>query len=224
MYSLSPPPSHPPSQAFVDVLFGDYNPGGKLVFTLAKREVDYGTDISLTENSNYIEGVFLDYRHFDENNIVPRYYFGYGLSYTTFSFSRLDISEAREGQTTASSEYRQSRRRSYAIVGSSRLHEPVYEVTFTVTNTGKVDGSEVPQLYLGFPAEAEEPPKVLRGFERVYLAAGESTRVSLVLTQKDISYWNVVNQTWTVARGTYPVLISTSANNADVKLRSSFNI
>lgn len=210
--------------AIVDVLFGDYNPGGKLVFTLAKRESDYGTDISLTDNSNYIEGVFLDYRHFDKKNIVPRYYFGYGLSYTTFSFSRLAISKAEEGEHSASSQYRQRRQRSYANLGTSKLYEPVYEITFTVINTGKVYGSEVPQLYLGFPPEDDEPPKVLRGFERVYLAAGDSKQVSLVLTQKDISYWNVVNQKWIVAPGIYTVWISTSANNADVKLRSSFNV
>ena len=222
LWSGMPGPEYGP--AVVDVLFGDYNPGGKLVFTLAKRESDYGTDISLTENSNYVEGVFLDYRHFDKNNIVPRYYFGHGLSYTTFSFSQLDLAKTSEGQNIASFRYQQRRKRSYTKLDTSGLDEPIYEITFTVINTGKVYGSEVPQLYLGFPAEADEPPKVLRGFERVYLAVGESKRVSLVLTQKDISYWNVVNQQWTIARGTYIVWISTSANNADIKLRSSFNI
>jgi beta-glucosidase len=103
-----------------------------------------------------------------------------------------------------------------------KLYEPVYAVSFTVTNTGPVDGSEVPQLYLGFPAEAAEPPKVLRGFERVYLVAGESKQVTLVLTQKDISYWNVVKQDWTVASGNYTVWIGTSANNDDLKLQSFF--
>jgi len=209
--------------AIVDVLFGDYNPGGKLVFTLAKNDSDYGTDISPTMNSTYSEGVFLDYRHFDKYNITPRYSFGYGLSYTTFSFSQLDISKARQDKHSASSQYQQRRMRPYANFGSSKLYEPVYEITFTVTNTGSVSGSEVPQLYLGFPAEAEEPPKVLRGFERVYLAPGESKDVTLVLTQKDISYWNVVNQKWTVAPGDYTVLISTSANNADIKLQASFH-
>ncbi|CAF5104892.1 unnamed protein product [Rotaria magnacalcarata] len=87
-----------------------------------------------------------------------------------------------------------------------------------------MSGSEVPQLYLTFPAEAQEPPKLLRGFERVYLVSGESKQVSFVLTQKDISYWNVVNQKWTIASGTYIVWISTSANNLDIKMQSSFHI
>ncbi|CAF1215218.1 unnamed protein product [Adineta steineri] len=210
--------------AIVDVLFGDYNPGGKMVFTLAKKDSDFGTDISQTYNSNYTEGVFLDYRHFDKFNIVPRYSFGFGLSYTTFSFTQLDISKAGKGKHTASSQYQQHRIKSYANVAASKVFEPVYEITFTITNTGKVDGSEVPQLYVGFPAEAEQPPKILRGFERVYLAAGESKQVTLVLTQRDISYWNVINQKWVTAPGTYNVWISTSANNADVKLQSSFNV
>jgi beta-glucosidase len=82
----------------------------------------------------------------------------------------------------------------------------------------------VPQLYLGFPEEAAEPPKILRGFERVYLEAGESKSVTLTLTQRDISYWNVINQKWTTAPGRYTVWISTSANNADIKLQGFFNI
>ena len=80
--------------ALVDILFGDYNPGGKLVFTLAKNDSDFGTDISPMSDTNYTEGVFLDYRHFDRYNITPRYHFGYGLSYTTFAFARLDISSS----------------------------------------------------------------------------------------------------------------------------------
>jgi beta-glucosidase len=208
--------------AIVDVLFGDYNPGGKLVFSLAKNDSDFGTNITLTYDSNYTEGVFLDYRHFDQYNITPRYYFGYGLSYTTFSFSNLGVSNAVNSKHTT--QYQQHRMRPYANIGTSKLYEPAYEITFTITNTGKIAGSEVPQLYLGFPAEAEEPPKVLRGFERVYLVAGESKQVTLTLTQKDISYWSVINQKWTVASGTYTVWISTSAAKTDIKLQGSFNI
>jgi beta-glucosidase len=207
--------------AIVDVLFGDFNPGGKLVFTLAKQDSDYGTDITITFNSDYTEGVFLDYRHFDKYNIVPRFHFGYGLSYTNFSFSQIFISKSGKDKSL---EYQQRRMRSYANIGTSILYEPVYEITFTITNIGKVYGSEVPQLYLGFPDEAEEPPKVLRGFERVYLESGESTQVTFILTQKDISYWNVINQKWIIAEGNYTVSISTSANNDDIKLQTYFYI
>jgi beta-glucosidase len=210
--------------AIVDVLFGNYNPGGKLIFTLAKNDSDYGTNITETYNSNYTEGVFLDYRHFDDKNITPRYYFGYGLSYTTFSFSKLTISKAGEENYIEQSLYRRRRISSYNNKVLLRFYEPVYMIGFTLTNTGYVYGSEVPQLYLSFPEEAAEPPKILRGFERVYLEAGESKTVTLSLTQRDISYWNTVNQKWTVAPGNYTVSISTSANNADIKLEGFFHI
>jgi beta-glucosidase len=216
IWSGLPGPEYGP--AIVDVLFGDYNPGGKLVFTIAKNDSDYGTDITETDNSNYTEGVFIDYRHFDRYNITPRYHFGYGLSYTTFSFSELVISKVSE------STYRRHHRRSYSNRALLEFYEPVYTVTFTVRNTGNINGSEVPQLYLGFPKEAAEPFKVLRGFERVYLVAGESKTVTLALTQRDISYWNVIEQKWAVASGKYTVWISTSANNADMKLESFFTI
>ncbi|CAF4840027.1 unnamed protein product [Rotaria sp. Silwood1] len=212
-----PGPEYGP--AIVDVLFGNYNPGGKLVFTIAKNDSDYGTNITETYNSNYTEGVFLDYRHFDKNNITPRYYFGYGLSYTTFSFSTLMISNPIE-----QSFYRRRHVSSYSNKALLRFYKPIYSITFTVTNVGNVDGSEVPQLYLGFPEEAAEPSKILRGFERVYLEAGESKTVTLVLTQRDISYWNTINQNWTVAHGKYTVWIATSANNADIKLEGFFYI
>ena len=208
----------------VDVLFGDYNLGGQRVFSLAKNDSDFGTNISLTGDSNYTEGVFLDYRHFDKYTITPRYYFGYGLSYTNFSFANFQISKVRDDENSPASLYRQRRMRPYSNFGNSGLHDPIYTITFTLTNTGNYYGSEVAQIYVGFPAQAQEPPKILSGFERIYLAPGESKEVALVLSRKDISYWNVVNQQWAVASGTYTVWISTSANNVDIRLQGSFNV
>ncbi|CAF3407910.1 unnamed protein product [Rotaria socialis] len=211
-------------QAIVDILFGNYNPGGKLVFTIAKNDSDYGTNITETYNSNYTEGVFLDYRHFDKNNITPRYYFGYGLSYTTFSFSTLIIAKISQENTNVHTSYRRRRISSYSNRALLKFYEPLYTITFIVTNTGNMNGSEVPQLYIGFPDEAAQPPKILRGFERVYLDAGESKKMTLALTSRDISYWNVINQKWIVASGKYTVWIATSANNSDIKLDGFFNI
>jgi hypothetical protein len=105
----------------------------------------------------------------------------------------LRISKASEENHLEKSFYRQRPTSSYINKDLSKFYDPVYTITFTITNTGNIDGSEVSQLYLHFPEEADEPPKVLRGFERVYLEAGESKTVTLPLTQRDISYWNVVN-------------------------------
>ena len=94
----------------------------------------------------------------DANNITPRFEFGFGLSYTTFKYS--DLAIASSGNSTT--------------------------VTFTVANSGSVDGTEIPQLYLGFPEGAGEPPRVLRGFEEVQLKAGESKQVEMKLGARDL--------------------------------------
>jgi len=212
--------------ALIDILFGNYNPGGKLVFTLAKNDADYGTNITTDSyNSNYTEGVFLDYRHFDKFNIKPRFYFGFGLSYTTFSFSSLFISKASENNEIVAKSFRRQRPiSSYNNKDLLHFYEPIYTITFTITNTGTVQGSEVAQLYVNFPDEAQQPPKILRDFERIYLDAGQSKTVTLTLSQREISYWNVVQQKWIVAQGKYTVFVSTSADSNDVKLQGSFNV
>ncbi|CAF1144404.1 unnamed protein product [Adineta ricciae] len=170
--------------ALVDILFGDYNPGEKLVFSLAKNDSDFGTDVSPSGDSNYPEGIFLDYRHFDKYNITPRYYFVYGFSYTNFSFDQLDISQVNnddddDDQNSPSSIHKQRRIRPYNNFVHSGLYDPVYTITCIIKNIGKFYGSEVVQLYLNFPIEAQEPLKILREFQRVYLEANQSKQVAL---------------------------------------------
>jgi beta-glucosidase len=93
----------------------------------------------------------------DSKNIVPRFEFGFGLSYTTFEYSSLSITDS----------------------GSSKV------VSFRIMNTGKLKGTEKPQLYLGYPVGAGEPPRVLRGFDEVDLDVGTSSTVKLTLSQRD---------------------------------------
>jgi beta-glucosidase len=104
----------------------------------------------------------------DSQGITPRYEFGYGLSYTTFSYSSLSISTTSSSSTTTSSPL-------------------AYTISFTVTNSGGVNGTEIPQLYLGFPSGSGEPTMVLRGFDEAQdLGVGESRTVTLGLTQREI--------------------------------------
>jgi beta-glucosidase len=113
-----------------------------------------------TYKINYVEKLLVDYRFMDANNTTPRFEFGFGLSYTTFSYSSLSI--------------------------SSSTGQYAYVISFTVQNTGNVDGTEKPQLYIAFPAAAGQPKRILRGFDEVKLAAGASSTVSLGLTARDV--------------------------------------
>ena len=106
--------------------------------------------------------------------------------------------------------------------GDSRLFDVAVVVIFSILNEGPFDGTEIPQLYLQMPEEAGNPTKVLRGFESVKIRNGESQIVYLYLTRKDISYWSVLEQTWTVAKGRFEVFIGASIN--DIRLRKSFTI
>ena len=98
------------------------------------------------------------------------------------------ISKVGENNHIEQSFYRRRRAPAYMNKALSKLYEPVYAINFTIKNTGSINGSEVAQLYLAFPEEANQSPKILRGFERVYLAVGESKTATLPLTQRDISY------------------------------------
>lgn len=101
--------------------------------------------------------------------------------------------------------------------GRDDLFDEVMEVTATITNTGDVEGAEVAQLYITLPESAPEtPPRQLRGFEKVWLAPGESQTVSFYLRQKDLSYWDVGLQNWVVPMGTFG--ISVGASSRDIRL------
>ncbi|KAF4562928.1 hypothetical protein EYR40_007359 [Pleurotus pulmonarius] len=185
--------------SLVDVLYGKYNPRGRLPFSISDKESDFGTSIvynSLTgfPEINYTEKLLLDYRYMDANNIKPRFEFGFGLSYTTFAYSGpLSISSGSSGSKT---------------------------ITFTVKNSGDVAGTEIVQLYLAFPAGAGEPKRVLRGFEEVPLAVGESKSVAITLSQRDMSIWDVVRHAWVVPSGTFTVTVGASID--DVRLTGTF--
>ncbi|KAK2460318.1 hypothetical protein APHAL10511_007707 [Amanita phalloides] len=188
-------PGEQTGPSIVDVLSGAYNPRGRIPFSIADSEEDYGTEIVYGvigfPSIEYKEKLLLDYRYMDSKNIIPRFEFGFGLSYTTFAYSSLSI-------TTSS--------------GSSA----VATVSFTITNTGYVDGTEIPQLYLTYPSSAGEPKKVLRGFDDVAIAQGRSVTVRMTLSQRDLSVWDVVSQSWVRPAGQFTVLVG--ASSRDIRL------
>jgi len=212
--------------ALVDVLYGAVNPSGRLPYTIAKSASDYPTTLEIGTGSkvveiNYAEGLFIDYRHFDAANIAPRYEFGFGLSYTQFKYSLLSIvpnTVANDPYTKFEADWAAGT----PVVGASTafwMHFPAFNVTFTVENAGVVAGTEIPQLYLHFPVSAGEPPSVLRGFSDVELQSGESQTVEITLSRYDLSVWDVVNQSWMRASGTYSV--SVGASSRDFRLNGN---
>ncbi|GKZ22757.1 hypothetical protein AbraIFM66951_004254 [Aspergillus brasiliensis] len=200
--------------SIIDVLYGDVNPSGRLIHTIAKNESDYNVKICYTAQCDFTEGVYLDYRYFDAYNITPRYPFGHGLSYTTFSYSNLNIEKP-----STLSEYPTGEQ---AVGGTSDLWDIVGSVSVKVANTGSLDGAEVPQLYLGFPSAAQQPVRQLRGFERVEIAAGKQSEVTFKLRRRDISYWDVQAQQWLVASGDYKVYVG--ASSRDLRLNGTFTV
>ncbi|KAF2158784.1 glycoside hydrolase family 3 protein [Zasmidium cellare ATCC 36951] len=194
--------------AITDVLYGDVNPSGKLSYTIAKNESDYPVSVCYTAQCEFSESVHVDYRYFDANNITVRYPFGYGLSYTTFSYGNVSIEITN--QTALESKYPTG---VLSLGGQKDLFDEIVTVTSSVKNTGDVAGAEVAQLYVSYPTAASQPPKQLRGFEKVTLQPGEEQSVSFALRRRDLSYWDVEAQKWAIAEGTYGVHVGASSRD-----------
>lgn len=216
-------PGQESGRALVSLLYGESNAWGKLPYTVARNESDYGDllEPSLGEGAfelfpqaNFTEGVFIDYRHFVAQNITPRYEFGFGLSYTTFSYSNLVIAQ---NSTSNTSQYPTG-----PIVegGQQDLWDSLVSVTADIQNTGNMTGAEVAQLYLDVP-EANRP-RVLRGFDKPSINATQTSTVSFDLTRRDLSVWDTTTQKWSLPRGTYTIFVGASCR--DLRLNGTFSI
>ncbi|KAI0010234.1 glycoside hydrolase family 3 protein [Xylariaceae sp. FL0662B] len=205
-------PGQDSGEALVKLLYGEAAFTGKLPYTLAKNESDYpvylpcdrGPGNTTDPQCDFTEGTYIDYRGFDAKNIEPRFEFGFGLSYTKFEYSSLDIDLLDFDICSYDQE---------------SLWSTIATVNATIKNTGSVAGAEVAQLYLGIP---NSPPKQLRGFEKIPLAPGESGEVVFELSRRDLSIWDVVSQKWVVQRGNYPVYVG--ASSRDIRLTGSIDI
>ncbi|WZH46935.1 glycoside hydrolase superfamily [Fusarium acuminatum] len=203
-------PGQDSGEALVKLLYGEASFSGKLPYTLAKNETDYVpyAPCGREENSNdpqcdFTEGVYLDYRSFDDRNITPRYEFGYGLSYTKFEYSSLSV----KAHTDSSSSSEADLWKTYATLQA------------TVSNVGKRSGEEIAQVYVAIP---NSPPKQLRGFEKVKLGKGKSAEISFELLRRDLSVWDVVQQQWVLQSGNYTIFVGGSSR--DLPLQYSFNV
>ncbi|KAJ3711748.1 glycoside hydrolase family 3 protein [Lentinula raphanica] len=202
--------------ALVDVLYGEWNPSGRLPYTIAKNASDYPAGIvegeipgetpgqagggEIVLNVTYSEGLEIDYRWFDAKNITPRFEFGFGLSYTTFEYSDLEITSIPGSDDDEDEALWDAGEATRIEEGSSTalwLHRPAFNVTFKVTNSGHIYGGDVhPQVYLQHPPSALEPPSILKGFTHIELQPGETQVVGITLSRYDLSIWDVVRQGW----------------------------
>lgn len=206
--------------SIVDVLYGAVNPSGRLPYTIAYNGSDYNTAVSNFTGtndtngwqSNFTEGLLIDYRYFDHANITPRYEFGFGLSYTTFSLGNLTITPIVRNVSSLPAPISGPT----PPGGNPALYTALLSASVTVRNTGSVAGAAIPQLYVAPPQSSVPsgtPPQALHGFEKIYLAPNQSAVVSFELTRRDMSYWDVGAQQWRIPAGQFGIRVGFSSRN-----------
>ena len=179
--------------AIADVLWGDVNPSGHLPFTFPVALADSpahqeGMTFPNDGKTTYDEGILVGYRWFDTKGIAPLFPFGHGLSYTTF-----EIGDARLSAGVIRKD------------GSLKISVPV-------KNTGDRAGAEVVQLYISDDeASVLRPEKELKGFEKVYLAPGETKTVSFEIKEKDLCFFDADKHEWVSEPGSFTARIGSSA-------------
>lgn len=175
--------------AVAEVLFGDYNPAGRLPVTFYRNvsQLPDFEDYNMTGRT---------YRYMTQEPLFP---FGYGLSYTTFSYGAVVLESEN-------------------IKADEKL-----KLSVPVTNTGKCDGEEVVQVYLKKHGDAEGPSKALRAFKRVHIPAGKTVDVEFDLGDKELMWWNPQSNTMRVSEGSYELMVGGSSQTAGL-LRRSFVI
>jgi beta-glucosidase len=182
--------------AVAQLLFGEFDPSGRLPISIERRWEDNATHDSYyprdgSKKVEYREGVFVGYRHFDKSTVKPLFPFGYGLSYTGFAYKNLTISAPTSDQEVS--------------------------VAFNVTNTGTRAGADIAEVYVGDRhAPVPRPVKELKGFKRVSLNPGETKNVTIKLDRRAFSYYDVKSHRWTVAPGDFDLFVARSA--ADIEL------
>ncbi len=185
-----------------DVLFGAVNPSGKLPVTYLKSWEDssaYRKYPGENKTVRYSEGILVGYRHFDKKNIEPLFPFGFGLSYTKFSYSNLSI-------------------RPDKMRKDGRI-----QVTCDIQNVGKRSGAEVAQLYVSdAQSSVERPPKELKGFKKVLLEPGEKKQVCFEIDITTLSFFDPSLKDWNSEPGVFKALVGSSSR--DIKLEGAFEL
>lgn len=185
--------------ALANILFGDVNPSGKLPYSLPVKLGDspahaLGEYPGANGNVRYNDDIYVGYRYYDTKNIKPLFPFGFGLSYTTFSYQNLKVETSREGELFNC------------------------KVTFNITNTGNAAGKEIAQVYVSDPESTlPRPLKELKGFSKVSLKAGESKKVELILNSRAFQFYDPEKKQWVLEPGKFEILVGSASDNILIK-------
>ena len=195
-------PGQEGGNALADIIFGDVNPSGKLPLTFIKRWKDspaYKTYPGEKERVFYKEGIYVGYRYLDKKKIEPLFPFGFGLSYTNFAYSGLQITPKK-------------------IPAGG-----IVDVKVTIKNSGDRAGDEIVQLYLqDVKASVDREVKSLKGFKRVHLEAGEKKTVTFKINKDDLAFYSEKKKKWIAEPGKFNVLIGSSSR--DIRLTGGFTL
>ena len=190
--------------AVADVLTGVVNPSGRLAESIGLRLADCPAYLNFPGEEGHVrygEGVFVGYRGYDALELPVAYPFGHGLSYGSFSYRDLRISQA----------------------GSADAGDLAVTVRCTITNTGGRAGHEVVQVYVGDPAAAvARPPRELKAFAKVGLEPGAGQDVTFTLTARDLSYWSAVHRRWVLEPGEFRICVG--ASSRDIRLSAAITV
>ena len=183
--------------ALADVLYGDAEPGGRLpqTFPVDEKQVPFARSAypGVKGTATYSEKLLVGYRWYDEKRETPLFPFGFGLSYTSFAYRDLKIRTDDRGAL----------------------------VSLRVRNTGSREGSDVPQVYVTSPDRVGEPPKQLKGFQKVTLQPGESEVVQIRLDPRAFAHWSTARNRWVIVPGRYGVMVGSSSR--DLRLRTQIS-
>lgn len=279
-------PGQEAGSSLTDILFGSYSPSGHLPYSIPTSESSYPASVGIATSTlgqvqdTFSEGLYIDYRYLNAHNITPRYPFGYGLSYTNFTYTNaslntlLPISSIQgppltrpaKGPTPSypasippasevayppgfvpidrylypylADPYSITNSTLYpyptgystvpkpgppaggGLGGNDALWDPVLNVTVLVWNTGSYVGKAVAQLYVQYPNDiAYDAPVIqLRDFTKVLLQPGEKQNVTLGVTRKDLSVWDVESQNWVVPESAQPYKLWVGASSGELWL------
>lgn len=196
--------------AAVNLLFGDATPCGKLAETFPLHLEDNPSYLNFPGNREkvcYQEGVFIGYRYYDKKKMDVLFPFGYGLSYTDFTYSNMKVTVNGKNATDVD-----------VIKETDEII-----VSADITNTGNCDGAEIVQLYIKNPVVYEiRPEKELRDFAKVFLKAGETKAVTFTLNARAFSYYETRIHDWYAESGDYEILLASSSR--DIRLQDTVSI